>query len=166
MPLSGKSYWAKKLSEELNIPFVDTDVIIESECRKPVATIFETEGEAVFRRFEKEVLDNIIAENKTPLIVACGGGTPVFNDNITAMKKEGCVIYLKANVITLTQRFENTEEQNGRPLLASITDIEIELETLLEERKYIYEQADYTIDVSDASVSNFEQIIQSCTGRH
>lgn len=165
MPLSGKTYWAGKLSEAYRIPFADTDTLIRNLKGKTVAQIFETEGERVFRQLEHEVLKELVDTTRGPLIIACGGGMPVFYDNIHIMKKAGCTIYLKTNVVTLVQRLESIEEQNNRPLLAGIIDLEEELETLMEERKNIYEQADYTIDAANVSVSSFEQIIQSCIGR-
>lgn len=166
MPLSGKTYWAVKLSEAYHIPFIDTDAVIRGLKNKTVAQIFETEGERVFRQLEHELLMEIISTTDEAMIVACGGGMPVFYDNINIMKKTGCTVYLKTNVVTLVQRLESIEEQNSRPLLAGIVDLEEELEILLEERKYIYEQADYVIDAANVSVSSFGQIIQSCTGRH
>jgi shikimate kinase len=82
------------------------------------------------------------------------------------MKNAGCVIYLKADIELLTQRFENIEDRNSRPLLADVLEIEDELEYILKERKNIYESADYKIDVGTASVSTFEEIIKSCIKNH
>ncbi|MBS1771986.1 MAG: shikimate kinase [Bacteroidetes bacterium] len=165
MPFAGKSYWARKLSQHYNIPIADTDKIIESESGKSIAKIFETEGENAFRKMEQNTLDKLIAEHNEGLIVACGGGTPVFFDNMAKMKNAGCVIYLEANIITLTSRFESAEEKNNRPLLASLTDVEEGLLDLLDDRKNIYEQADYVLSVEGLSITNFDKIISECISK-
>lgn len=167
MPLSGKTYWAKKLSVELRLPYIDMDAEIELFRNDTVRNIFAKEGEVAFRKYEHHVLCNVVSkQNAETMIVGCGGGLPVFHNNMQMMKKEGCVIYLKADIELLTQRFENIEERNNRPLLADVTEIEILLARLLKERKNIYDQADYVLDVRTVSVSTFEEIIKSCIEDH
>lgn len=167
MPLSGKSYWAKQLSGKYGIPYVDTDVLIEQQLGKKIRNIFQDEGEEAFRRYEHEILLGIIEDFKDkPTIVACGGGTPVHNNGISVMKKAGCVVYLKADVLTLAQRLETIEERNDRPLLRDMIDVEEEMQEILEKRKDVYEQANYIITVPASSITIFEPIILTCTQKH
>jgi shikimate kinase len=167
MPLSGKTYWAKKLSTELNLPYIDIDTEIERSCNANIRNIFQSEGEEIFRKLEHDTLLGILSKSHVKItIVGCGGGLPIYHDNMAIIKNAGCVIYLKADIELLTQRFENIEDRNSRPLLADVLEIEDELEYILKERKNIYESADYKIDVGTASVSTFEEIIKSCIKNH
>ena len=166
MPFAGKTYWAKKLSDHYDVPYIDMDAAIEAQTGKTIAQIFETEGQPFFRKLEQQLLHTIIDNYPRPLIVSCGGGTSIFSDNLSIMKQAGCVVYLTAAIETLVSRFEGVEENNERPLLASVPDIEEELVDLLESRKNIYEQAHYIIACEGLSVVNFEQIFSRCTDRH
>jgi shikimate kinase len=167
MPLSGKSYWAKQLSKEHAIPFVDTDTMIEERVGKKIRNIFQSEGEDVFRKYEYETLLGVIEAYKNkPLIVACGGGTPVFHNGISVMKNAGCVVYLKADVLTLAQRLDTIEERDDRPVLHDMVDLEEEMQELLDKRRQVYEQADYTVTVPVSSITIFEPIILSCIQKH
>ena len=84
----GKTHWGKLLSEKLNIPFFDLDEkIIEHEGRS-VAEIFAREGEEYFRLLEKDVL-HILTESHDTFVMATGGGTPCFYNNIDYLKKRG-----------------------------------------------------------------------------
>ena len=53
---SGKSYWGRKLSEKLSLPFFDLDEQIESSEGKTISQIFAEEGEEYFRLLEKDTL--------------------------------------------------------------------------------------------------------------
>ena len=98
---SGKTYWGKKLSEKLSLPFFDLDEQVEAQEEKPINEIFAEKGEEYFRQLEKETL-HIITESHESLIIATGGGTPCYFNNIEYMKKEGAA-YGKDNM-TLLQR--------------------------------------------------------------
>jgi shikimate kinase len=167
MPLSGKTYWAKKLSAELNLPYFDIDTEIERTSNRTIRNIFETEGEPFFRKYEHDIMLGILSKSHTETtIISCGGGLPVYYDNMALIKTAGCVIYLKADIELLTQRFEQIKERNDRPLLANVLDIEDQLERILKDRKNIYEKADYVLDVCTATLSKFEEIIKSCIKHH
>lgn len=162
MPFSGKTYWAKKLSENYGVPYIDMDEVIEKAEGKTVSEIFETDGEANFRILEHRLLETIIDTYQRPLIVSCGGGTPVFYDNMEIMKKAGCTVFLDAGIATLADRFEQKEDANERPLLASVSDIKSELQQLFEKRKNIYKQAHYILQAEQISIANFDKIFSVC----
>jgi len=162
MPFAGKTYWAKKLSENYGVPYVDMDELIEKAQGKTVSEIFETDGEANFRLLEHQLLATIIDSYQRPLIVSCGGGAPVFYDNMELMNKAGCTVFLDAGIATLAGRFEQKEEANERPLLASVSDIQSELKELFEKRKNIYKQAHYILHAEQISITNFDKIFSLC----
>jgi len=172
MPGAGKSFWAQNLVDNLGFEAIDIDDEIEENEDMSITDIFEKQGEAYFREKERETLASIISYTKSlheagnggpaqPVVIACGGGTPCFFDNIEQMKKNGTVIYLKTEPITLVSRI--APEIDKRPLLAEKTELVEYATELLNSRKSIYEQAHYILHSEDISLINFEQIISSCT---
>ena len=74
---SGKTYWGKRLSEKMDIPFFDLDEKIVEHEEKPITQIFAEDGEEYFRLLEKDVL-HLLTESHETFVMACGGGTPCF----------------------------------------------------------------------------------------
>lgn len=163
MPLAGKTYWAQQLASHNHLQQADLDVLVAEVAGMSIPELFTSKGEAAFRLVEQKVLQQVISEKQAD-ILACGGGTPIFEDNMEQMKKAGCVVYLQAGVDTLLSRID--AQSMSRPLLNGNSDKRKALEWLLAERKNIYEQAHYTLDANKLSVSNFAEIIASCTNRH
>src|SRR5271169_1108903 len=84
---TGKTYSGKQLSQKLNIPFFDLDEEIVKHDGKSINEIFTENGEEYFRLLEKDVL-HIITEYNESFIMACGGGTPCYYNNIDFINKE------------------------------------------------------------------------------
>ncbi|RYE24532.1 MAG: shikimate kinase [Sphingobacteriales bacterium] len=161
MPASGKSYWGKKISQEFQLPLADMDeLIVQAEGN--IAQLFEQKGDEYFRQKEKEILQHVVATYPFNTIVACGGGTPVYHSNITTMKANGCVVYLRADLDILSDRIA---DDVTRPLLASADKYQ-RLQQLFAEREEIYRQADYILQSGELSLPTFAKIIQECTNRH
>jgi shikimate kinase len=136
---SGKTHWGKLWAAKANINFTDLDAEIEKAVGKTVAQIFEEDGEDFFRQKETEVLQNL--NLKQPAIIACGGGTPCFNNNLAWMNEHGKTIYLKTSVSTILQRV--LLEQEKRPLLKKMNTAELQffIEQKLKEREIFYNDA-------------------------
>lgn len=166
MPACGKTHWGKKLAESLKWNFIDLDDHIEEVEERSVVDIFREGGEGYFRTIETGVLSDIIKRSSANerLIVACGGGTAAFNNNIELMKRSGCVIYLLGSVDTLAKRMR--EQIGQRPLVADVNNIEEYITNTLVRRKKYYEQAHYMIPEENISLSTFEEIITSCLEKH
>ncbi|RYD56486.1 MAG: shikimate kinase [Sphingobacteriales bacterium] len=162
MPAAGKTYWGEKMADALNMHFIDLDMYIEQRAGQRISDIFERQGESAFREKETQAVFTIMESVDQPTVVACGGGTPAFNDNLSAMQSAGYVIYLKASIDTLVMNVRRSEL--NRPLLQG-KDIKTTLHELLEKRKKYYEQAHYILDVENLSVATFAQIIARCTDR-
>lgn len=160
MPGAGKTYWGKKIGEGYQLPFLDMDSYIERATQQSIAEIFTKDGETYFRELETQVLKNVIEQHPAPIVIACGGGTPVFNDNMNFMRQNGCTVYLQASIETLVSRLATQEA--SRPLLKD-TAMEEMLQFLYSQRKEVYEQASYILQAEDISITNFAQIISSCT---
>lgn len=143
----GKSTIAKEIAAKFNRKFIDTDKIIEGIEKKTINNIFKEKGEEYFRELEKKTLRKI----KQNEIVACGGGTPIFNNNMEYINKTGISIYLKDSINSLLTKLENT--QNKRPLIKKLNRSELKkyIELELIEREKIYKTATYTINIQNKS---------------
>ncbi|MFA6922842.1 MAG: shikimate kinase [Bacteroidales bacterium] len=139
----GKTTFGKKLANKLKLEFIDLDDIIESTYGKSIAMIFESEGEGAFRKKESHVLNKIILKKK--FVVATGGGTPCFYDNMEIMKKAGKVIYLKMSPKSLAARLYKGKDK--RPLIKDCNDKDLVdfISEKLRTRERHYEQADIIV---------------------
>ncbi len=136
---SGKTSIGKALASQMNIPFVDMDELIEAHTSHSIVEIFETKGEEIFREIEQTVLQTL--QNKTEGIIACGGGTPCFFDNMNWMKLNGLTIYLKNTPEQIIQHLKG--QIAHRPILQGKSEKELLtfIENHLKERASFYEQA-------------------------
>jgi shikimate kinase len=142
---SGKSHWGTLLSEKLNVPFFDLDEQVILKEGKTIAEIFEKEGEEHFRLLEKDML-HFITDRYETFVMACGGGTPCYFNNIEYMHQAGTTVWINAPVETLFQRLVN--EKDARPLIKGLTDDQLRnyIQKKYADRKIYYEQADATVD--------------------
>lgn len=115
---SGKSYWTKKLSKKLNCGGYDLDNVVEINEEKSISEMFEQDGEDYFRKAEAKVL-RWFAQKKS-FVLATGGGTPCFNDNMGWMNKHGLTVWLDEPIEILVQRL--TPEKSHRPLIKNLSD--------------------------------------------
>jgi shikimate kinase len=152
----GKSYLGKIWAAENNLHFCDVDTIIEQEEGQTIATIFKTKGEDYFRQKEKEVLQQIGRLQNT--IVACGGGTPCFYDNITWMKNAGTVIFLNETVEKILLNIAKDEQV--RPLLLNMSDTEKKefVQEKLAERLDIYKKSDIILSTEQLHKDAFKLV--------
>lgn len=138
---SGKSYTGSRLAHETNRSFLDLDQAIESGEKKSISEIFTLEGENLFRKIEKSYLHQTL-HLPGKWVVATGGGTPCFFDNMEWMNQHGHTIWLKIPVPILVQRL--WPERITRPLIAHFEDhksLTTFLENKLKERRKWYEMA-------------------------
>lgn len=136
----GKTHWGQALSKKLGLPFFDLDEKIEEKEEKPVAAIFSDEGEEYFRLLEKEVL-YLLTESHDSFVMATGGGTPCYYNNIGYMKKSGIVVWLNCSVGLIYERL--LQGRDKRPLIKSLSNAELRSYIIkkLSDRKIYYEQA-------------------------
>ena len=90
---SGKSFMASKLAEEFNLKSFDLDQMIEKKYNLTINDIFAKYGEDFFRKAEREMLEKVCGIDEI-FILATGGGTPCFYDNIKLLREHFLVIYL------------------------------------------------------------------------
>lgn len=155
---SGKTHWGKIWATKAQLNFIDLDIEIEHAVGLSVAQIFETYGEDFFRTKETEVLQGL---NLTqPTIVACGGGTPCFNNNLAWMNTRGKTIYLKTSPPTILQRV--LLEQDKRPLLKKMNTAELQffIEQKLKEREVFYKEASICLAENELNEEVILRVIQ------
>lgn len=152
---SGKTAVGKKLAQRLKLKFVDLDSLIEQREKKPITQIFSQNGEPYFRKIEKEMVKEV--SGLEGLVIACGGGVVLDNENLDNLKKSGSVIYLKA---TLEVIFKRTKGYKHRPLL-NVEEPEKKIGELLKFREPLYLKAGHTIDTSCLDVEGVvEEILK------
>lgn len=137
----GKTTLGRALAKAVGREFIDLDFYITQRFHASVSKIFAERGEAEFRRIETDMLREV--GEFTNVIVACGGGTPCFNDNITYMNAKGTTIWLEASRERLLERL--LRNRSKRPLLASKPDSEIAatIDAGLKARECFYSQAQH-----------------------
>lgn len=142
---SGKTHWGRLLSEKLGIRFFDLDEQVMEHAGKSVVEIFATEGEEQFRLMEKDVL-HIITESHDSFVMACGGGSPCYFNNIEYMNQSGISVWINAPLEVLFQRL--LSEKDKRPLIKDLSDEQLRnfIAKKFSDRKIYYEQADVTVD--------------------
>lgn len=157
MPGAGKTYWGKKVADTYGYSFTDLDAYIEKKEKASIATLFEIEGEDGFRDMENRYLEQIIRTAEQDAVIACGGGTPCFYNNMDMMLKAGQVVYLQTNTERLISNLQNDKVQ--RPLLKKTTSLEKTLTDMLEQRKADYERAQHILQTENISLTTFEKIL-------
>lgn len=158
---SGKSHWGKIWAGANHLSFVDLDEIIEKKAKKTIEAIFETNGEDHFRKLEAAALRTCADMQNT--IVACGGGTPCFYDNMQWMNAHGKTIYITCPPPQILQRV--LSEQEKRPLLKKLNHAELLffIEQKLKERVPFYKQANWTVPSGLLTENSFPGIISTST---
>ena len=148
---AGKTTVGKELSELLKQPFIDLDHEIETLEGKSVTDIFIDKGEEYFRELEANSLRDI-TRNQSSFIMATGGGTPCYHQNIEWMLESGKVVWLMASVKTILDRIENT---GTRPLLTgqSSSDIRKFMHQQLKYRRPFYRKAHYAVRANGSAKS-------------
>jgi shikimate kinase len=155
---SGKSHWCRKLAKKMKCGAYDLDFLIETYEDNTIAEIFGEFGEAHFRKAEAKIL-RWFGEKKS-YVLATGGGTPCFLDNMQWMNKNGITIWIDEPVEVLVERLK--PEKAHRPLIKDLTDEELNyfLAVKLKEREPFYSQATYHLRDNKISDQSFAQIIK------
>ncbi len=154
MPGSGKSTVGRQLSRRLQLPFFDSDHLIEQRLGCSIREYFAREGEAAFRDLEEQVLAELARGGDA--VVATGGGAVLREANRNALRAGGKVIYLRSSPEELYRRLRHDTQ---RPLL-QVADPMARLRTLYAERDPLYrETAHFQIETGRPSVPTLVNMI-------
>lgn len=144
---TGKTAVSKKIANILNLEYVNMDSLIEADQKKSINQIFSKEGEQCFRNIEKRIVKEI--SQKDNLIIDCGGGVVLNEENIDNLKRNGIIICLRACEDVILKR---TTLTGHRPLL-NVENPKEKISQLLKFREPFYEKADFFIDTSNISIN-------------
>jgi shikimate kinase len=128
----GKTTVGQLVAEKLGWPFVDTDSLVVEAAGRSIPEIFETDGEADFRRRESEVLESLAAGG--PRVIATGGGIVTQPANAAILRGLGFVVWLSASEQAI---YERVSRNRHRPLLQTPNPRET-IRQLLEQRRPLY----------------------------
>lgn len=148
---AGKTTVARALGKRIGWRVEDIDERIEARERRAVAAIFLQEGEAYFRRAERDVLHELLPERN--LVIATGGGTFVDPDNRAVMLSDGAVAWLD---IPLSRVVERIPPDGRRPLAADRD----QMEQLYARRRLGYGDAHVRVDAAKPVDEIVERLLE------
>lgn len=137
----GKSTNAACLAEMTGAVRMEMDQEIVKNEGMEIPEIFAAHGEAYFRDLETELLKSL--KDREPMVVSCGGGAVLRDENVALMKETGIIVLLTAKPETIYGRVKDSTD---RPVLNGNMNLEYITE-LMEKRRPRYEAA------ADAAVS-------------
>ena len=141
---SGKSSVAREIAGKTGRRREDTDQLVIHRAGLPITAIFAAHGETHFRELESAALRSLAGQ--TGLVVATGGGIVTRDENRTALRSLGVVVWLTAREEVL---FERVSRNRRRPLLHT-ADPRATLRELLASREALYRDcAHFIVDTSD-----------------
>ena len=150
---SGKSIISSKLGEIIGREVISTDKLIERIQGQTIEQIFKDSGEAFFREVEKGAVRHV--SKKENVIIDCGGGVVLDEENIKNLRQNGVIVYLKVSADFAYKQILKTPK---RPLL-DVDDPKAKIEELLAARTPLYEKADVTVNSEKESVEEICQDI-------
>jgi shikimate kinase len=154
LPGSGKSTVGRQLARRLQLPFSDSDHVIEARLGCPIREFFEREGEERFRDIEAEVIDTLSQQGAG--VLSTGGGAVLRPENRRHLRERGTVIYLKSHPEELIRRLRH---DTNRPLL-QVADPMAKLRELFVARDPLYRQtAHFVIETGRPSVATLVNMI-------
>lgn len=138
---AGKTTIGRELAQRIEAPFFDLDDLVESAERMSVKDIFAQHGEPYFRKRERDLLRS--TRNLERGVIATGGGTFTFDDNIQFIQSEGLSVYLCAPYALLRGRIGDKAAE--RPLFRD----DIATHELYTNRLRYYRMADVTLEIRE-----------------
>lgn len=167
---AGKTTLGRRAAELLQVEFIDLDAYIEARYRKRVADLFAERGEAGFRDIERRMLHEVAEFDN--VLVATGGGTPCFFDNMDYMRTRGVTVYLSASVPTLCRRLLRARVKRPLVMGKSAEELGDYIAQMLKQRETYYLQADHTFDAEqyesthsvDEAVHRLSRLMQESAG--
>lgn len=152
----GKSTVGALLAKKSGMAFVDMDTYIEKKEHRSVSRIFAESGEDYFREKEREASREL--SQKKGLVIAAGGGTLTFEENVQVLRKTGRIVLLDLPLETVSRRLSG---DTSRPLL-NRPDKEAAMKELYERRLPLYRAAaDLIVDGSQSPLQVCMAILSS-----
>lgn len=138
---AGKTTVGRELASRVEVPFFDLDDLIQSAEKMSIKDIFSQQGEPYFRKRERDLLRS--TRNLEVAVVATGGGTFTFDENIQFIQSEGLSVYLSAPYTLLRSRIN--DKAGERPLFRD----DLSTHELYANRIKFYRMSDITLEIRE-----------------
>ena len=160
---TGKSLVGREVAQRLNWDFIDIDEEIVKQTGKPIAEIFQQDGESRFRQLERKTIRKACLQRQT--VIAAGGGAIVDPHNYELLAQNGLIVCLEAKPETIYQRlFQDAaygSETEVRPLLSDDNPLE-RIRQLKASRQPYYANVDWTVHTDNLSIGQVaEEVIRA-----
>ncbi len=141
---SGKSTIGARLARKIGYHHVDMDHLIEETAYMSVPGIFSEHGEAVFRKWEQDILGELCQREN--IVVSTGGGAPCHNNLIDVMNQHGATVYIQLDPKLLQERLLRSKTE--RPLIKGKSPAQLQeyIREKLDEREPFYLKAQYVVN--------------------
>lgn len=140
---TGKTTVGQRVAQSLGCPFYDLDAAIVQAAARDIADIFAHDGEAAFRALERTQLQRLLVAPAG--VIATGGGTVLYPQNVERMALAGRIVVLDAPPHVVWARLSEESPRVVRPLLPFPYEFAA-IERLWQARMQIYAQFPEHID--------------------
>ena len=144
---SGKTTAGRNAAKKLGYRFLDSDQSIEQAVGRPITEIFRDDGEAAFRKMEREFMES--GHPASGCVVSCGGGLVAPTGMAELVASKGVAICLSATPETI---FSRTRGKSNRPLL-NVPDPEARIRELLAEREPRYQAVGNVVSTDERTMA-------------
>ena len=138
---AGKTTVGRELAARVESPFFDLDELVESAEKMSIKDIFGQHGEPYFRKRERDILRS--THYLEDAVIATGGGTFTFEDNIQFIQSEGLSVFLSAPYALLRSRIGDKAAE--RPLFRD----DLATHELYTSRIRYYRMSDVTLEIRE-----------------
>ena len=153
---TGKTTIANALNRKYDMQIVDMDCEIEKNQQMAISDIFASKGEEYFRNLETQLIKDL--QNSDNVVVSCGGGAVLREENVREMKKSGRIVLLNATPETILERVKYS---NNRPLLEGKKNVD-DIRQMMSKREGCYNSAaDVVVSVDNREVEEIADEIYS-----
>ncbi|MBA3639410.1 MAG: helix-turn-helix domain-containing protein [Acidobacteriota bacterium] len=153
---AGKTTIGRKLAKRRRVPFVELDKKIEQAADLSLGELFTLHGEDYYRRLEREVLQDVLAEG-VPMVLATGGGLVASPDTFAMLRRSAKSVWLRASP---EDHWNRVVRQGDRRPMTDHPQAMADLRSLLAAREPLYALADHTVDTSARTVEEVIELIE------
>jgi shikimate kinase len=161
---SGKSTVSHKIASKLGYLRFDLDELFEQRYKISIQDFFQKYDESLFRKLESRLLKETVLLNK--VVIATGGGTPCFYDNMEWMLEFGTTVFIHMQPGSLVKRLLDSKKK--RPLLIGKTPEQLRefVQNQLRQRSIWYSQAHIILKGESLDINEAVDQIQQHISRN
>ncbi|MFO1396281.1 MAG: helix-turn-helix transcriptional regulator [Burkholderiales bacterium] len=157
---AGKSTLGRMLADDLRVPFVELDRVIEQVAGCGVGEIHSLYGPAAFRRYELRALETTIAGH-AHAVIATGGGLVTEPATFALLLAHCFTVWLRA---TPDEHMKRVVAQGDMRPMAGNAEAMDDLKRILASREAAYARADVTFDTSEKPLAESYLALRALLG--